>query len=135
MRRIGLPHSDIEQLFLRMTFNIVARNQDDHVKNIAFLMDRAGTWSLAPAFDVTYAYRPESRWTGRHQLAMNGRREAFTLADFDACGRAAALPKGRARRVVREVCEVVSQWDAYAERANVDERHQHAIGAQLLLGF
>lgn len=27
-----------------MTFNIVTRNQDDHVKNIAFLMDKAGRW-------------------------------------------------------------------------------------------
>jgi serine/threonine-protein kinase HipA len=81
-----------------MAFNIVARNQDDHVKNVAFLMDRSGVWSLAPAFDVTYAYRPSSPWTGRHQMSMNGKREGFTLEDFDACGRVAAgRSPGRAR--------------------------------------
>lgn len=133
MRRLGLPHRDIEQLFLRMAFNIVARNQDDHVKNIAFLMDRAGNWSLAPAFDVTYAYRPSSPWVGQHQMSMNGKRDRFTLADFDACGRVAALPRGRARRIVEHVSEVVSRWDDYAEQVGVDDRQRQAIGRALRL--
>jgi serine/threonine-protein kinase HipA len=135
MRRLKLPHRDIEQLFLRMVFNIVARNQDDHVKNIAFLMDRAGVWSLAPAFDMTYAYRPSSRWTAQQAMTMNGKRDDFTLGDFDACGRAAALPKGRARRIVADVCEVVSAWDTYAERVNVDETLQRGVTAALRLQF
>jgi serine/threonine-protein kinase HipA len=63
IRRLGLPMAQIEQQFRRMAFNVVARNQDDHVKNIAFLMDRGGGWSLSPAFDVTYAYQPSGRWT------------------------------------------------------------------------
>jgi serine/threonine-protein kinase HipA len=102
MRHLGLPHADVEQLFRRMAFNIVARNQDDHVKNIAFLMDRSGVWSLAPAFDVTYAYRPSSPWVGLHQMSMNGKRADFALEDFDACGRVAAPPRGRGRRIVEE---------------------------------
>ena len=47
MRQLKLPTSSIEQRFRRMAFNILARNQDDHVKNITFLMDREGKWSLA----------------------------------------------------------------------------------------
>ncbi len=61
IRRLGLPMSDVEEQFRRMVFNIVARNQDDHVKNIAFLMDKSGSWSLSPAFDVTYSYNPAGR--------------------------------------------------------------------------
>ncbi|MEA3348491.1 MAG: type II toxin-antitoxin system HipA family toxin, partial [Pseudomonadota bacterium] len=53
IRELGLPMSTIEEMFRRMVFNIIARNQDDHVKNIAFLMDKTGIWSLAPAFDMT----------------------------------------------------------------------------------
>ncbi|MBY0270848.1 MAG: HipA domain-containing protein [Burkholderiales bacterium] len=49
-----------------------ARNQDDHVKNIAFLMDPQGRWSLAPAFDMTYSYNPAGLWTATHQMTMNG---------------------------------------------------------------
>ena len=133
MRRLGLPHRDIEQLFLRMVFNIVARNQDDHVKNIAFLMDRAGTWSLAPAFDMTYAYRPSSRWTSHHQMSMNAKRGDFTLTDFEAAGRTAALPRGRARRILQDVTNTVSRWNTYAEAANVAEHLQAAITPTLHL--
>ena len=133
IRRLGLASAAVEQMFRRMVFNIVARNQDDHVKNIAFLMDRSGRWELAPAFDLTYAYRPSSEWTSQHQMTMNGKREHFTLADFRACGRAASLPRGRATRILEEVREVVSEWEAYAQRAQVDEEHVRCIAPALRL--
>ncbi len=135
MRRLGLSTPSVEQMFRRMVFNVVARNQDDHVKNIAFLMDRAGRWQLAPAFDLTYAYRPGSPWTERHQMTMNGRREDFTLADFAACGRTASLPRGRATRIVEEVREVVAKWEDYAQRAQVDEEHVRRVAPALRLSF
>ena len=84
-----------------MAFNVVARNQDDHVKNIAFLMDRGGAWSLSPAFDVTYAYNPSGRWTRRHQMTLNGKRDDFTREDFDAVRREAGLNAARAERSSR----------------------------------
>jgi len=71
MRQLNLPLEAVEEQFRRMTFNIIARNQDDHVKNIAFLMDKAGRWSLAPAFDITYSYNPTGSWTATHQMTMN----------------------------------------------------------------
>jgi serine/threonine protein kinase HipA of HipAB toxin-antitoxin module len=116
-------------------FNVVARNQDDHVKNIAFLMDRAGTWELAPAYDVTYAYRPASEWTAQHQMTLNGKRRDFTLADFRAAGQVAALPRGRALRIVEEVRAVVAEWETYARRAGVDEEHVRRIAPALRLSF
>jgi serine/threonine-protein kinase HipA len=135
VRRIGLASVAVEQMFRRMVFNIVARNQDDHVKNIAFLMDRGGHWQLAPAFDVTYAWRPSSEWTGRHQMSMNGRRDGFTLADFAAAGRSAMLPTGRAGRIVEETREVVAQWERYAEHAGVDPDQARRITSALRLSF
>lgn len=135
MRRLGLPRSQIEQLFRRMVFNVVARNQDDHVKNVSFLMDRAGVWTLSPAFDMTYAYRPDSPWVGRHQMTINGKRDDFTLADFDACGHAAALPRGRARRILGAVRDIVAGWDGYAERVGVDPDLRDGIARALQLSF
>jgi serine/threonine-protein kinase HipA len=135
MRRLGLSTADVEQLFRRMAFNVVARNQDDHVKNIAFLMDRAGRWELAPAYDVTYAWRPSSDWTGRHQMTLNGKRDDFTLADFQAAGRVATLPRGRASRIVAEVREVVAAWDRYAERVAVGQERARTIGSALRLSL
>ncbi len=119
IRQLGLPMRVIEEQFRRMVFNIVARNQDDHVKNIAFLMDKAGKWSLSPAFDMTYSFNPSGAWTASHQMTMNGKRDAFTLDDFKACAKAASMKRGRAEAIVGEVREVVSQWRDYAEDAGV----------------
>jgi serine/threonine-protein kinase HipA len=135
MRRLGLASAAVEQMFRRMVFNILARNQDDHVKNIAFLMDRAGVWELAPAFDVTYAYRPSSQWTAEHQMSLNGKRRDFTLADFGAAGLVASLPRGRAIRIVREVRDVLSDWKTYARRAQVDDEHIRRITPALRLAL
>lgn len=50
-----MPPAGIVEGFRRMVFNIMAFNQEDHVKNLSFHMDRTGTWSLTPAYDLTYA--------------------------------------------------------------------------------
>jgi len=133
MHSLDLPHAQVEQMFRRMAFNVVARNQDDHVKNIAFLMDRSGLWSLAPAFDVTYAHRPASAWTGKHQMTVNGKADGFTLSDFEAAGRVARLRTGRAVAIVTETRAVVERWAEYARQAGVSEDHLRRIGPALRL--
>jgi len=92
-------------------------------------------WELAPAFDITYAYRPSSVWTAQHQMSLNGKRRDFTLADFRACGFTASLPRGRALRIVDQVREVIVEWETYARRAQVDEDHIRRIGPALRLSF
>lgn len=119
-RQIGAPAGSVEQLYRRMVFNIIARNQDDHVKNIAFLMDRKGGWTLSPAFDIAYSYRPDGDWTNQHQMSMNGKRDAFTLQDFNDCAKAAGLKQGQGAKIVREIQDVVSRWTEYAEMAGID---------------
>jgi serine/threonine-protein kinase HipA len=119
IRQLNLPMEAVEEQFRRMTFNIVARNQDDHVKNIAFLMDKTGRWSLSPAFDVTYSYNPAGIWTSSHQMTMNGKRDGFTLADFRACAMIALMKRGRADAIVEEACAAVAKWRDYAEQAQV----------------
>ncbi|MCP3982110.1 MAG: type II toxin-antitoxin system HipA family toxin [bacterium] len=119
IRRLGLPMSATEQQFRRMVFNVVARNQDDHVKNIAFLMDKSGNWSLSPAFDLTYSFNPSGRWTAQHQMTLNAKRDGFDMDDLRACARAVSMKRGRAETIVGEVLETVSRWPEYAEAAGV----------------
>ena len=121
MRQLQLPMQAIEQLFRRMVFNIVARNQDDHVKNIAFLMNKSGEWSLAPAFDMTYSYNPAGAGTASHQMTMNGKRENFTLEDFKACAKTASMKRGRAATIIADVQATVSKWRTFAEQAGVPD--------------
>jgi len=120
MRRLSLPMKDIEELFRRMAFNVVARNQDDHVKNIAFLMNKQGQWLLAPAYDVMYSYNPSSKWVNRHQMSLNNKRDNFSREDFRAVERTASMKRGRADEILDEVCEAVARWREYAEQAGVD---------------
>jgi len=120
IRRLGLSMNDIEEQFRRMAFNVVARNQDDHVKNIAFLMNKAGEWSLSPAFDVIYSYNPDGAWTSQHQMSLNGKRDRFTLDDFREVGEVASMKRGRADAIVAEVTDAVRRWGEFAELAGVD---------------
>lgn len=119
IRQLELPTQAVEEQFRRMAFNIIARNQDDHVKNIAFLMNKRGEWSLSPAFDMTYSFNPDGDWTAHHQMSMNGKRDAFTSEDFRACGKHVSLQRGRAEAIVDEVRVAVAKWPNYAEQARV----------------
>ena len=119
IRQLGLSMSAIEQQFRRMVFNIVIRNQDDHVKNIAFLMDKTGRWKLSPAFDVTYSFNPVGAWTATHQMTMNGKREGFSMEDFKSCARVALMKRGREKTIIAEVLDVVSDWRRYAKTAGI----------------
>ncbi|OHB45128.1 MAG: hypothetical protein A2Y13_04515 [Planctomycetes bacterium GWC2_45_44] len=116
-----------------MVFNIIARNQDDHVKNIAFLMDRSGNWSLAPAFDMIYSYQPGGNWTSSHQMTVNGKRDNFTLDDFLACGKSALLKRGQAKAILNEVRQIVSCWTDYADHAGVNSNQRDKIHKTLRL--
>ena len=120
MRQLALPMSAIEEQFRRMVFNIVARNQDDHVKNIALLMDKGGQWSLSPAFDMTYSYNPSGLWTSSHQMTLNGKRDDFGVDDFEACANSVSMKRGRAKTILEEVIHSVSQWRDFAQEAGID---------------
>ncbi len=119
IRRLGMPMAITEEQFRRMAFNIIGRNQDDHVKNIAFLMDKSGNWSLSPAFDATYSYNPQGDWTNRHQMTLNGKRDDFTIEDFRACAKNVSMKRGRAEEIVRQVQEAVLQWKHFSAKSGV----------------
>ena len=122
LRRLRLGAASSEQLFRRMVFNVVARNHDDHVKNIAFLMDRSGEWSLAPAYDVTWAWQPGNRWLASHQMSLNGKRDDFSVADLNAVARVAGLGRRRAGLILADVIDAVARWRAIAAEVELDEQ-------------
>ncbi|MDB6077451.1 MAG: toxin HipA [Akkermansiaceae bacterium] len=135
IRQLGLPMAAVEEQFRRMAFNLVARNQDDHVKNIAFLMNKQGEWSLSPAFDVTYSYNPSGDWTATHQMTLNAKRDRFTLADFAACAKAAQMKRGRAGAILAEVQAAVRHWPEFAAAANLPDAWRDEIQSTHRLFF
>jgi serine/threonine-protein kinase HipA len=135
IKRLGLSMHAREQQFRRMIFNVVARNQDDHVKNIAFLMDKAGAWSLSPAFDVTYAFNPTGLWTSRHQMTINGKSNDFTREDLRAVAEVAGLKRGMPEAILGEVMDTVGAWPRYAKTAGVLGSQRDQIARTLRLKF
>jgi serine/threonine-protein kinase HipA len=128
-RALALPPAALEELFRRAVFNVIARNQDDHTKNIAFLMDQSGRWTLAPAYDVAYAYNPDGQWTARHQMTLAGKLDDFTPDDLLACARAAGLKTRRAKTVIAEVAAAVRRWPEFATSAAVPEDWTRRVAA------
>ena len=122
IRELGLGMAVVEEQYRRTVLNIVARNQDDHVKNIAFLMNRRGEWRLSPAYDVTFAYNRGGPWTGQHQMSMAGKRSGFERADLLRFGETSGLKIPRARRAIDRVLDAAANWPSFASEAGVEKR-------------
>lgn len=133
IRLLDLDAVDLEQQFRRAVFNIFIRNQDDHVKNIAFLMDRSGAWRLSPAFDVAYAWNPSGDWTNAHQMSLNGKRDDFDLEDLIAFGAHCGFKRRKALSLISQIAARVRDWAIYAEEAGVFEPDADRIGRALRL--
>lgn len=125
--KIGLSKLDIQQLFRRMVFNILTRNQDDHTKNISFIMDKEGSWSLSPAYDVTYSHNPAGVWTNQHQMSVNGKTDDFTLSDIMSVAKNMSIPN--AKVIYDAVLESTRQWETHAKAAELLTAATRAIRA------
>lgn len=125
MRRLRLPHSEAQQMFRRMVFNIVARNHDDHTKNVSFIMDRGGKWSLSPAYDMTWAYNPNGGWTNMHQMSIGGKWDEFTRGDLVEF--AAKINIKNSDEIINQVVESVSRWGSLCTEYELPK----AIGSRL----
>ncbi|MDZ4179143.1 MAG: type II toxin-antitoxin system HipA family toxin [Coriobacteriia bacterium] len=135
-RELGLGAEDALQLFRRMVFNIVARNHDDHSKNISFVLDEDGPWRLAPAYDLAYSYKPGSPWVASHWMTLNGKRDDFTREDFYAVQRLSPLfTKRRIDEVIDETVEHVSRWDVLAAEHGVPNELRQTVGRNLRLAI
>lgn len=122
MREMKLPMIDIEQFYRRMVFNCIAVNQDDHVKNISFLMNRRGEWRLSPAYDVTYSYDVTNKWLSAHQMTINGKKSNITLNDLLEAGKKMGLRKKKCLDIISKVSFVVSNFEKYADNAQIREK-------------
>lgn len=118
IQRLKLGYPAMQEMYRRMLFNVLARNHDDHTRNIAFLMDRHGKWTLAPAFDMVWAYNSQGAWTNRHQMSVNGKRDGFERADLMAPAEQFGL-KG-ASEALRQTADAVARWPAFAKECGVN---------------
>jgi serine/threonine-protein kinase HipA len=127
VQRLRLGYPALTEMFRRMVFNIVARNQDDHTRNIAFLMDEQGRWSLAPAFDLMWAFNAAGQWTNQHQLSLGGKRDNFTRADL--VKPAADFGVSRPDEIIDTVIASVRRWPEIASGLQIPEARIDAVAS------
>lgn len=125
MRGLRLTYKEAQEMFRRMVFNVVVRNQDDHTKNISFLMDRDGKWYLSPAYDMGYAYNPDGDWTSAHQMSVNGKFSGITKDDLLEC--ASRNNIRNAGQIIDEVCQAAAGWPELARECGVPQKIIDAI--------
>ena len=133
MKALGLSQSDIEEQFRRTVFNVVGCNQDDHVKNIAFTMDRIGRWRLSPAYDMCHA--EGSDFTRSHQLSINGKTGDFTRADLKSLAEYAGLPRNREQHVLKTTVAAFSEWSQRARSLGIPAPLEDHVNRTLRLAW
>ena len=130
MRELELSYPDAEQMFRRMVFNVVARNCDDHTKNVAFRLKQGGKWELAPAYDVCHAYQPNHQWVSQHALSINGKRTAIMREDLLVIGK--SIKNKKAAEIIDEISNTVSKWKTFAGNVNVSPKLRDEIAGTLI---
>lgn len=129
MKELGLSYKEIEQFYRRLVFNCLAVNQDDHVKNISFIMDRNGKWTLSPAYDITFSYNPTNKWLRAHQMTVNGKTVEIRLSDLLAAGAKMGIKERRCKDIISEIGALVSDFAVYAGRVGLKEKTYNYINA------
>ena len=131
MKELGLYHKEIEQFYRRMVFNCLAVNQDDHVKNVSFIMDKKGKWQLSPAYDITFSYNPANRWLRAHQMTVNGKQTEIGLSDLIEAGNKMEIKERRCKDIINEVRSVVGRFSSFAEQVGIKEKTANYINSIL----
>lgn len=131
MQKLRLSHDDFIQLYKRMVFNEFAKNYDDHTKNIAFLMNKAGEWSLAPAFDLTYSYKKDSIWVSAHQMLINGKADEITIDDLISVAEKAGIKRSTAKECIDQIQTATASWLNFAEQAELSSQKAKLIYKRL----
>lgn len=121
IRLLNSSMSDVEQLYRRMVFNVIFVNQDDHVKNISFLMNKMGEWRLSPAYDITFSYNLNNRWLKAHQMLVNGKSEKITYNDLISAGKNMGIASSKCKKIINDVIKVLDDIEKYFEQVGVRE--------------
>lgn len=132
MRKLKLGNDQLEQMFRRMTINVVGRNQDDHTKNISFIFPEKSEWQLSPAYDLTFSYNPiTGRNTNKHQMSINGKRENINKMDLIKIAEDNMIKKPE--EIIEEVISAVSTWRQKAKEHDIDKKRIEKIESNLQL--
>lgn len=113
----------VRRMFVRMVFNVLAHNRDDHAKNHAFLMAKDGSWHPTPAYDLTLSEGPG----GEHNLAVDGEGKNPTKTHIMKVAERASIPKAEAEQLFDQVRRAINRWPDFAKEAGLSDRRRQDI--------
>lgn len=125
IRNMGLNQDRLNEMYRRMVFNIIFRNQDDHAKNHAFLMFGDGSWDLSPAYDLCFSFKPGNAFIETHQMSCNGKRDNFKREDLLSAARMADVKKPN--EIIGEVLHVASLWKKISAQNGLSKKARDFI--------
>jgi serine/threonine-protein kinase HipA len=128
---LKLGDEALRQAFLRMTFNVMTRNYDDHTKNFSFRRKREQGWELAPAYDVTHAHNPRGEWTYQHLMSVNGKFDGIKRTDLLAEAERFSVP--RANDLIADVRSAIQSWPDHARSAGLHQNKAEELRRDFLL--
>lgn len=113
-RELSISESEIEQLYARMVFNVMANNTDDHNKNFSFLLAENGKWHIAPAYDVTFIFNTNGTGpnTSRN-MSIGGKTSDITKTDLIDFAKQNDIKNAHA--IINRVAEAIGHFSVYAE--------------------
>lgn len=119
-RELSIPETEIEQIFTRMVFNVMANNTDDHNKNFSFLLEENGKWHIAPAYDVTFIFNTIGTGPNiERRLSIGGKTSEISKADLLDFAKQNDIKN--ANTIINRVAEAVKKFSKYADNCNINQ--------------
>jgi serine/threonine-protein kinase HipA len=115
---------ECEIQFRNAVFNVLSHNRDDHAKNFSFLLNEHNTWSVSPAYDLTFSSGP----AGEHSTTVMGEGKNISKNHLLKLAAIGNIKPGKALEITNQVFEAVQQWPVFAEKAGVSKLQAKRIG-------
>ena len=117
-RELSISETDIEQLFARMVFNVMANNTDDHNKNFSFLLEKNGKWRISPAYDITFIFNTNGTGPNlERRLSLGGKTADITKSDLLEFARQNGIKNANA--IISRIADAIGNFNEYAEKCGI----------------
>ncbi len=128
---LKIPHTQIEELYRRMIFNVIFRNTDDHLKNHSFIYDQyKDSWRLSPAYDLTYSLNPLIDFkTSIRALSINNKRNNINLEDVLTIADSFTIKNPK--KIISEVQDAIITLEKHLKAFEVPIKIRKSIMAKI----
>ncbi len=126
-RSVTRDQRECQAMFVLAVFNVLSHNRDDHARQFSYIMERDGTWRLAPAYDLTWCMGPG----GEHSTSVMGHGKDITRAHLIELGKKAELKEQEVKEVIEKAQVAISNWRTYAEEYGVSKNSNSIITKSL----